>query len=258
MSHPELVQLLDYLEQPDGQQHAATLDHLTDCAPCRNRAAQLERLQRAVRRDVPRWRGAAAAAPLPELHAAIHAAALRRDLGGTTPTAASPRGESRFRRVAELFTLRMPVWIPATAAAALMVAILGVPRFAAVNETALVAYQDAPVMQFESGPASQPGLGFFTGANRVERPFTGVDVARPDAHTLALRWPAVDGAVEYRVTLNRVDGEARQRVAEVTARDPHVRVADFDFVAHRRYEWKIEGQTQDGTRFGATGGFVVQ
>jgi hypothetical protein len=258
MSHPELVQLLDYLEQPDGAPHAATLDHLTDCAHCRARAAQLEQLQLALRRHVPRWHGMSATPPLPELHAAAHGAALRRDLAVSEPPRAMPRAQFAFQRIAELFTLRMPMWIPATTAAALMVAILGVPRFGADDAPALIAYQDAPVMHFASGEETQPGLGFFTGADRIERPFGGVEAARADARTLTLRWPAVEGAVEYRVTVSRVDGDTRQRLAEVTAIESQVRVANFDFIAHSRYEWTIAGQTHNGTWFSATGGFVVR
>lgn len=264
MSHPDLVQLFEYLEQPDSTRQSATLDHLSDCAHCRTRAARLAKLQTQVQRHIAQLRGGADARATQlqaELHHAVHGAVLRRDLSGTGAPHGSraSTGGDVFRRIADLFTLRFPVWIPATATAAVLIAVLGLPKLA-LDQTAdgaPVAYQDASVMHFQSGADAQPGIGFFTGANRVERRFSGVEVTRPEPRTLALRWPLVDHAVEYRLSVSHVDGTARQHVATVVTTEPQARVVNFDFVAHSRYEWVIEGRTQDGTWFSATGGFVV-
>lgn len=298
MNHPDLTQLWEYLETPEAATQAATLEHLTGCAPCRTRAARLATLQSRLQETLPRlgatectdahadgldvaswidsladngrdlardprlqnpaWLKAA-------LHYAVHRSALQRALPEThtlRPRArrAAP-GPSFLQRIAQLFTLRLPVWIPAATAATLVWAALGLPLLTADNDSLrplpLASYQDAPVMRFQSADAARPGIGFFAAANSTERPFTGVQLARPHAGVLELRWAAVEDAAHYRVTLYRSSGQTRETLAEQTATTPFVRFNNFDFAANRRYEWEISGVTHDGATFRADGGFVV-
>jgi hypothetical protein len=296
MNHPELTQLWEYLEGPEAAPQAATLDHLTECAVCRTRAARLATLQSRVQQMVPRlganayaesdalevarWVDAATdigqdmahdprlrnpAGLKAALHYAVHRSALQRDLPDARPAPApraQPAGPATLliQRIAKLFTWRAPLWIPA-AAAALVWAALGLPLLTtdtdSVRALPLVSYQDSPVMRFQSAGAARPGIGFFSAANITERPFTGVQLTRPQAGTLELRWPVVENAVQYRVTLHRNPGPTREAIAEQIATMPHAIFNNFDFAANRRYEWEISGSTRDGATFRASGGFVV-
>ena len=294
MNHPDLAQLWEYLEGPQAAAQIATLDHLIECAACRTRAARLAALQSRVQEslprlgatvhaqtdalDVARWVDGAAgnshdmaldprlqnpAWLKAALHYAVHRSALQRDLPEvhTTPRAAQAKPSTSFlQNLTTLLTLRMPVWIPAAAAAALMWAVLGLQWLPTGETTAalpLASYQDAPVMRFQSANAAQPGMGFFAAANIVERPFTGVQLTRPQPRTLELRWPPVENAVEYRVTLYRISNQGSEVIVEQTPASTQAVFNDFDFTANRRYEWEISGSTRDGSKFRANGGFAI-
>lgn len=290
MNHPDLAQLWEYLEGPQASDQAATLDHLIDCAHCRTRVARLTTLQNRVQQQLPQLRamegseadaleiarwvdGAAGISHDPRLknpawlkaalHYAVHRSALQCDLPqAQTPPRAAPAasGLSFLQRMTQLFTWRLPLWIPAATAAALAWATLGLPLLTTDQGSAhmlpLATYQDAPVMHFRPA-AAQPGMGFFAAANSVERPFTGVQVTRPQARTLELRWPPVENATEYRVTLYRVTNQRSEVVAQQTPASAHAVFNDFDFTANRRYEWEISGSTRDGSTFSANGGFAI-
>jgi len=297
MNHPDLAQLWEYLEAPEAGSQAATLDHLAACAQCRTRAARLTALQSRLQESLPRFGAAAHADTAPDaldvarwidaagnghdmardprlqnpawlkagLHYAVHRSALQRDLPQvhTAPPRSQQAGPapSFLQYITSLFTLRLPVWIPAATAAALVWAALGLPLLNTGDDAAhalpLVSYQDAAVMRFQSADGAQLGLGFFSAANWTERPFTGVQLTRPQPQALELRWPAVDNAAEYRVSLYRIADHAREAIAEQSTTAPHARFNTFDFAANRRYEWEISGSTHDGTSFRANGGFVV-
>ena len=295
MHHPELAQLWEYLEAPEAAAQTALLDHLTDCAPCRTRAARLAALQNRLQDELPRlgatpstdadaldvarwlddttnshdmacdprlqnpaWLKAA-------LHYLVHRSALQRDLRDV-PTASATFAKRTapatpfLQRLTMLLTWRMPVWIPAATAAALIWAALGLPLLTTNKDAVLpplASYQDAPVMRFQSADAARPGIGFFAAANSVERPFTGVQLLRPRPRELELRWPAVENAAEYHVTLYRIVDHARETIAEQAETAPRALFNNFDLAPNRRYEWEISGSTRDGVRFRANGGFVA-
>ncbi len=296
MNHPELAQLWEYLEAPEATAQTAMLDHLADCAPCRTRAARLAALQSRLQDELPRlgatpstdadaldvarWLDGADDNSLnlardqrlqnpawlkAALHYLVHSSALQRDLPDAL---AAPQSDAKraapatpyLRRLAMLFTWRVPMWIPAATAAALVWAALGLPLLTTNNDAAsqpLASYQDAPVMRFQSADAARPGIGFFAAAISVERPFTGVRLLRPRPRELELRWPAVENAAEYHVTLYRIVDHARETIAEQAETAPRALFNNFDFAPNRRYEWEISGNTRDGVRFRANGGFVA-
>ncbi len=295
MNHPELAQLWEYLEAPEAAALTPLLDHLTDCAPCRTRAARLAALQNRLQDELPRL-GATPATDADALdvarwldgatnshdmardprlhnpawlkaalHYLVHRSVLQRDLPDVLVAPASNAKRAApatpfLHRLTMLFTWRVPVWIPAATAAALMWVALGLPLLTTNNDAVpppLASYQDAPVMRFQSASAAPPGIGFFAAANSIERPFTGVQLLRPRARELELRWPAVENAAEYHVTLYRIVDHSRETVAEQGETAPRALFNNFDFAPNRRYEWEISGSTRDGVRFRANGGFIA-
>lgn len=297
MNHPNLAQLWEYLEEPETASQGKTLDHITGCAACRTRVARLAALQTRLQRTLPRFSAIASTGAEADaldishwidstaanghdlaqearlkhpaqlkaaLHYAVHRSALQRDLPETHTLPPRARHAARdisfLQRIARLFMLRLPVWIPAATAAALVWATLGLSRLDsgdAARTPPLVSYQDAPVMHFQPADGAPPGIGFFSAASSSERPFTGVRLTRPQPGVLELNWPAVDNAAGYRVALYRIANFEREAIAEQTATVPQVSFNNFDFTPNRRYEWEISGSTHDGNKFSARGGFVV-
>jgi hypothetical protein len=84
-----------------------------------------------------------------------------------------------------------------------------------------------------------------------------VQLTRPQPTVLELRWPTIDNAVQYRVTLYRSAAQEHETIAEQITTTPHASFSNFAFTPNRRYEWELSGSTRDGATFRASGGFVA-
>ncbi|VAW99366.1 hypothetical protein MNBD_GAMMA21-2744 [hydrothermal vent metagenome] len=203
------------------------------------------------------------------LHYASHSSSMQRALpefSNTTPVdqAGLSQGQKRqsrlhkstlLNRLKYWFSLQTRIWIsvPVTAAAAAVLAIIFMP---ASGTLTIAMYQDNPVIQFEQ-KNELPGIGFFSTARKVVKPFERVTIELVEKDTIALSWLAVEGAESYTVSLQKFALGQKIKLGENTTITPRVEFKDLNIDLDHRYEWILTGKTTDAKTFYTSGGFVI-
>ena len=208
------------------------------------------------------------------LHYASHSSSMQRELGQaalpefSNETRASQTSSSQHQnkrskahkpallsRLKNWFSLQARIWIsvPITATAAAVLAIVFMP----VSETLTIAgYQDNPVIQFEQ-KNELPGIGFFSTARKVVKPFERVTIELVEKDTIALSWLAVEGADSYTVSLQKFALGQKIELGKNTTTTTRIEFKDLNIDLNHRYEWILTGKTTDAKTFYTSGGFVI-
>lgn len=122
-------------------------------------------------------------------------------------------------------------------------------------EFSVATYQDEDILTFT--PKGSPiGAGFFSTTNQTTKPFTGIEVVTLDKQSFKAEWPAVSGATSYTLRLFIIDNGIKQMITEQSTNIPQISVTNHEFLPSRRYEWQLEGETQN-EQFQTRGGFVL-
>lgn len=201
------------------------------------------------------------------LHYALHAHASGRQVDRAPE---KNRGGAWFRFLAicrqawsGLPVWRTPAWISVPIAAVVLVTLsfMFAPTLLQQKSApVIVTYQDDPVVYFRHARQQIPGLGFFTAARDSQQPYTGVKVSGTASH-LSIRWPAVDNAAKYIVSIYRTGADKRTLLGQMTTVTTEARFAfngDLPRLEkNRRYEWEIQGPAGKGMNFFTQGGFVL-
>jgi len=286
-SHPKLEQLAAFNDAPDTPQHVGLRRHLATCVDCRQRFGQLNiltgnlraappsseatvlpdellqaidsgRLDDAQRRDLNDDPAALKAA----LHYAVHAPAMQEHLEQSSATMTSTQTTKQKPGLLQrLLDWRPPAWgaIPVSAAAAFALALVVLPlAMSPSSESGLIvaSYADRPALALQDPAADLPGLGFFHAAEARDIPFDGVQLSYSRTTGLSANWSPVEGAKNYHLRLSQVNAEGQQLVAEADIDQPQAHFSQLR-PAPGRYQWLLTGQVADGSRFRASGGFVV-
>ena len=158
---------------------------------------------------------------------------------------------------------RAPVWISVPIAAVALVTLSFMFAPALLQQKSgpvFVTYQDDPVVYFRHAQQQIPGIGFFTAARDSQQSYQGVSVSGTASH-LSIRWPAVDNAEKYTVSIYQTGADKRTLLGQMTTVTTE---AEFAFnrdlprlEKNRRYEWEIQGPAGKGMNFFTQGGFVL-
>ncbi len=296
MNHPELEILADMVSRPESAPAPDVITHVSECVECRKSLAYLSRLQHWIHHAAPRpeisddmrqqiadYVDERLAPDLhqqlarqlhtdkPALKAVLHYAAGRSRYPAheassgrrvTTGVNGSVTPSRWLRQLLVWFRQPSPAWtgLSAAAAAVLVMAVVLRPMLITESYTgvALAPYQDAAEIEFYTGQ-QPPGMGFFNSArDSARRPFSGVEFEAKGDNKIAMRWPAVGGALTYHVALYEFQGAEQRLIAE---RRTDVPAAEMDLsgTALRpgtRYQWELRGKTDTGQEFVARGGIV--
>lgn len=203
------------------------------------------------------------------MHYASHSARMQRELGddagslATKPNysaginkSSKPGILTMLRRWLEI---RSPVWltVPATAAIAGLLTIVLIPQLdSGAEKINVIAYQDNPVIQFKR-TQELPGIGFFSGANKITRPYDRITANVFDKKTIQLSWPRVDNAVSYTMQLKIFANGQQVSVGKLTTTDTQVSFKRVANDSGHRYTWRLTGKTGAGELFSTKGGFII-
>lgn len=203
------------------------------------------------------------------LHYASHSAAMERELEQqtSTPQLRQSTEPSRSQTGTAVTTgwqerirhwLNPSVWVavPVTALATAVLVINLAPLLNATGNMTVASYQDNPVIQFHDKD-QLPGIGFFTDAFNVIKPFNKVEVSIVDTDSIHFLWPAVDKAISYTFKLQVIDNGQKVIVAEKTTPKNSIDISGLDTRVDHRYEWILSGKTNDAQKFYTMGGFVI-
>lgn len=157
-----------------------------------------------------------------------------------------------------IFAARPPVWISASATAGVFFALLmflqpqgNLPT----QEMSVATYQDQSVIHFQ--PTGQPrGIGFFSKALRVTKPFTNIRIQLSKSDKLELKWPKIDKAKAYQLSIKLVGNKETVTVVDQTTEGNQAIIDNFKPQLGKRYEWTLNGETSDAKTFFTSGGFV--
>ncbi len=209
------------------------------------------------------------------LHYAGHATAMRNHFAAPVSAMSEPPAETRSGTTTaqpqspsllqRLWGWRPPAWstIPASAAAAFALALAVLPPTmpppdASPTPATLViaSYTDRPVLERQGPAADLPGMGFFHAADTLEVPFDNLRLHYSRADGLSANWPPVKNAQSYHLRLSRTNTDSQQVIAEIDVKQPQAHFPQLQ-PAPGHYQWLLTGQNTDGSRFRASGGFVV-
>lgn len=288
-THPPLEQLAAFGEAPAATEHAGLRRHLANCADCRQRLEQLDVMSRSLLMAPPISEAATLSDELLQaidndqlndtqrsalhdnpaalktaLHYAVHAPAMQKhfDQPSVNPVSTNMQTPSLLQR---LLDWRPPAWgaVPITAAAAFALALVVLPPAMSPsdslqnkNELIVASYTDRPILQLQDPAADLPGLGFFYAGTTHEIPFDGVKISYSRTEGLSASWALVDNAKNYHLRLVRINTDDQQLVAQIDSEQPQARFPQLNPIPGR-YHWLLTGQVADGSRFRASGGFVV-
>lgn len=290
--HPSFELLQDYIREADSAQFAELRLHLSGCAECRAQVDAMNALQQyypwlenpAVDEQLQQQLVDYMEQRLPEdqhsqvqgmlkenpaaMKAALHYASHRAAMQQSVPVSSlndvgQHAGISLLGRLraylADWLDLRAPVWMmaPATAALVLVAIIMLQPGIDDENARFdIVAYQDNPLIQFR-GNESLPGIGFFNRADNASAVYDQVSVSLPKPGKVAIQWPEVANAVEYKMRLQAFYQGEKHSLGEVITTQNRA-IFDVENVpVNSRYEWILSGQTARQKTFYTSGGFVI-
>lgn len=202
------------------------------------------------------------------LHYACHSSAMKRELEAEqsvtpSPTISINQQSSHLSRLAawarsinKWFSPSTWIAIPATAFATALLVINLAPLSMLPGTVTLAQYQDNPVVQFQDNK-QLPGIGFFSKSVNVIKPFNNMTISMPDANSIMLDWPKIEGAVSYTLQLQMIDNGQKVILAEKTTEKSRLSLSGIDSRTNQRYEWILSGKTSDEQTFYTTGGFVI-
>lgn len=284
--HPELEQLAAFSEAPGVPEHSGLRRHLSTCVDCRQRLDQLNAVSHRLRAAPPMTETTHLpdallhaidhgqlsdaqqnvlhndpAALKTALHYAVHAPAMQNHLDQpirkTIPASTTSQTPNLLQR---LLDWRPPAWgaIPVTAAAAFALALIVLPQNMppASSQLIVASYADRPILELQGPAADLPGMGFFHGADAREIPFDGLQLRYSRTDGLSANWSPVENAKNYQLRLTQITADGQQLFAETEVDQPQARFPQLQ-PTPGRYHWLLTGQATDGTRFRASGGFVV-
>jgi len=168
-------------------------------------------------------------------------------------------------------TQKWTLWLgfPATALASAALVLLLMPSINRDSESGtLIAavYQDQPVIWFTPKNAGSHGIGFFGSADSVTAAYQGVQVNVDKNGDLHFRWPPVEKAASYTLTLYLITtttttATEKTLLSKTTVQQPDAVVSSSTFIAGRRYHWELSGTIDSGSKAGnkyfTEGGFVI-
>jgi len=286
--HPELERLIGYVESPRGKSDRSIALHLACCKECRVHVSNLMQLQQQVKamagantsssenvlseedekaivgnhldseqiRRLKKNKQRLKAALY--LSSQINAMESAEASTPTRPTQAN-RNSVNFTTWWQKISAMMPQWEYAALAASLTLAVIfGINLMQRDTQTNIVAYSDNPVVVFKQVKRNTPGIGFFSDAVNVSKPYNGVSVRPRGDKNWLLEWPKIDGAENYLLQLYRVTNGKHELLFEKRTMNTNLLISDLAIVGHTRYEWKLSGNTSNQRRFNANGGFVLQ
>lgn len=288
--HPELEQLIDYMELPDSADQQTAL-HLARCSECRQHLSNLLNLREQLKSLATANNRSSQSALNSEEEKAIVGNSLSHEQLGrikrdkhslkaalylssqahamtaaasTTPPSAKPKlaEKSLLGRMTAWLSASMaaaPRWEYGAMAATLMLAVLlGFALFPQTKSSDIIAYSDNPVMVFKQIKHNTPGMGFFSDAVNVSQAYPGIQIQQNHAKQWLVTWPEVDNAKDYVLQMYQFDNGARKLLFEEKTHNSSSKIEHFALQSQHRYEWKLSGTTTDQRRFSASGGFVVR
>ena len=287
-THPQLEQLLDYLENPKATEHTELRRHMAGCAQCRKQVVGLNTLSNTLsqavahekttevphkfiedlvdgkfeepqrqeaQKQIKQNKDALKAA----LHYATHSTAMR--TAENTTQALTSTTNTQTGLLQRLFAWRPPALttIPLAAAAAFAIAITVVPLLDKPNNNmlAVVAFQDHAVLALQAPAADTPGMGFFHSAQKREVPFAGIQMQYDRQSGVTTHWPMVESAKNYHLQLSSITNKGKQFLAEADSQLPQAHFKNLKLEAGRHYQWVLTGLTETGLSFRTEGGFAV-
>lgn len=294
-THPQLEQLVDYLENPNAIEYAELRRHIAGCFQCRKQIDGLSTLSQTLSQAVCREK----IAELPDnqiedyidgrltniqhqktqtllnenkdalkaaLHYAMHSTAMREAKAETAQSIPKPASLKTQHKTQQNLLQRLLAWrppalttVPLAAAAAFALAITVVPLLDEQHNEKLVvaAFQDHAVLELQPAAADMPGMGFFHSSQGREIPFSGLRMQHENNTGLFVNWAAVESAQNYHLRLSMVTDEGTQIIAETDSRLPEAHFKNLKLHAGRHYQWALSGNTKSGLHFRSNGGFAV-
>jgi len=281
-NHPDDAALSAYLAAPDSPRFRSMSLHLAACRDCRQRASMMVRLQASAGHftnetlnadqqqivdDFVYARADQRSTEVREqirqhpamLKSALHSLAHRRELD-TLQSSQENNKARRFGGWRQWLQKFRAGWIsiPATALATALLTVLilqTMPRNTGAPE--IIAYQDDPTVHFF--PTSEmPGIGFFSAARQRSERYPAINIQQPSAGTLALSWPTIDQAQNYRLTLHGFRQGKKILLNSVDSNTTSALITLNDNSPGQRFVWTLSGKTASNERFVTSGGFVLR
>ena len=286
--HPDMEQLIGYVDAPQGGSDRTVALHLARCNECRVHVSNFMRLQQRVKslaalkttssdgvlraederaivgnhlsnehitylkNDKQRLRAAL------YLSSQVNAINTVNSVKSNTSPPTSPQIK-RFTHWWEKLMNFMPQWEYAALAASLTLAVVfGIHLMQQEKQVNIVAYSDNPVVVFKQVKSNTPGIGFFSGAVNTSKAYSGVSVSALGNNKWMLQWPDISNAENYLLQLYRVANGNTELLFEKRSMNTRLTISDLALSDHTRYEWKLSGNTSDQRRFSASGGFILQ
>ena len=287
LKHPDMDQLIDYVEARHGESDRHIALHLARCNECRVHVSNLIKLREQVKsmagnpttrqnnslsredekaivgnhldseqrnrikRDKQKLK---AALYLSSQVSASKNVSSQTKVNQRQAPARSPRA-SLWQRLLQL----LPQWEYAAMAASLTLAVVfGLTLLEKESRTSIVAYHDNPVVVFKQIKQNTPGIGFFSDAINTSQAYAGATFRQSGKRQLTVEWPNVKKADSYLFQLYHVVQGNNELVYEKRTLNTSLLINDIALGKNTRYEWKLSGNTSDQRRFSANGGFVLQ
>ena len=296
IDHPAVLQLLQLSKAPEKPEYRELRLHLATCSQCRGQLETLSSLRQhagglrvesnqAVEPDLAdqisdlvqgrlqpkaadRLRQKIKQSPASlraALHYASHDAAMQAEIktgiqAPVQPVAADSFVEQCKQILNRWLHIQTPVWKLVPVAAVLIAGFTVVmtqqgepyPGLA----PAILSFQDNLRMRFV-GQETQPGIGFFAGAQQDSKPYGTVSINLIDRQSLHFSWPAVDDALTYTLKLQVFRSGEKIVLDQLSTQATQASIHLSEPLTRHRYEWVLSGNTANHRSFQTSGGFVV-
>lgn len=278
-THPTILELIDYIMEPEDPQWLNLRWHVGQCPQCRQLVEQVESTISAVQ-AIPNQTLAMEAVIPPHLtdkvidqYIQLPAKDNRRpawqhhidECGWCLERVLAARAnhiihpDSTIKPITGIRQVGFDLLqrVPKTVAASifLLAVLVGVivDRYPTLPQWTVASYRDQPQLKLLNNDTG--GIGFFNDVDVVWKPFSPVRIDVVD-ELLQFRWPEINEATEYTLTIKLIthNEETILTTKTVTTTTARLQLQRFE---GSRYTWKLTGDTATGQRFQAKGGFVL-
>lgn len=279
-AHPTMMELIDYIMEPEDLQWLNLRWHVGQCAQCRRLVEQVESTMSAVQ-AIPTQTLVVDAVMPPHLTTKVidqyiqlpakdnHSPAwqhhidecgwcLDRVLAARAEHIAHPDATIKpltsVRQVGFGLLQRAPKTVAVSVFLLLILVGITMGRYPTSSQWMVASYRDQPQLKLLNNDTG--GIGFFNNIDVVWKPFSPVKIDVVVNEMLRFRWPQIDDATGYTLTIGLIthNEETVLTTKTVMTTTASLQLQRFEGA---RYTWKLTGDTATGQRFQAKGGFVL-
>jgi len=278
-AHPTMLELIDYIMEPEDPQCLSLRWHVGQCSQCRQRVEKIESTMSAVQ-EIPTQALDVDAVIPPHLTINIIEQYIQLPINDSrrqtwqhhidecdwclervlaTRATYNSDPESAIKPIAGVWQAGFDLLqrVPKTAAASifLLAVLIGVlvGRYPTSSQWTVASYRDQPQLKLLNNDSG--GIGFFNEVDVTWEPFSPVKIEVAN-EMLQFRWPEIKEAMGYTLTIGLITQNEETTLATKTVNTTTARL-QLQRIEGARYTWKLIGNTATGQRFQAKGGFVL-